>query len=237
MKLASQNFMSTATNALAGKTAERIRFYDSTLGKKAVMAVTGVVLFGFVIVHMLGNLQVYLGPEKLDAYGALLKANAGVLWGARLFLLLATALHIWSAVQLAALKNKARPVAYSKLQPTRSSYASRTMYWSGPILSAFIVYHLLHFTTGNAHPNFEEGRVYHNVVTGFRNVPASLAYIVAMLLLGTHLYHGAWSMFQTLGVNHPRYTPLLKRFAAAAAAALVIGNISIPLSVLAGLVK
>lgn len=229
--------MSTATTALAGKAARDVRFLDSTIGKKVVMAITGVILVGFVIGHLLGNLQVYLGPHALDVYAEKLKSLPPLLWGTRIVLLISVGLHIWSAVTLAGLQKRARPVNYVKLTPVTSTYASRTMYWSGPILALFIVYHLLHFTTGHAHPQFVEGRVHQNLVLGFQNPLVSASYILAMLMLGMHLYHGVWSMFQTVGVNHPKYTPMLKKLAAAVSAFLVIGNVSIPISVLAGVIK
>lgn len=229
--------MSAAATAIPGKASERISFLDSNVGKKVVMAATGVVLFGFVIVHMLGNLQIYLGAEKLDAYGRLLKSSPLVLWGARAFLGLSVILHVITAIQLAGLKAKARPVGYAKTTSVGSNYASRTMLWSGPILFAFIVYHLLHFTVGSAHPKFVDGEVYRNVVLGFQQVPVSTIYIVAMVLLCMHLYHGAWSMFQSIGISHPRYTPMLKTFAATMAVVVAVGNISIPVAVLAGLIK
>jgi succinate dehydrogenase / fumarate reductase, cytochrome b subunit len=229
--------MSAAATALTGKSAERTRFWDSPIGKKAVMAVTGFILFGFVIGHMLGNLQIYLGPEKLDAYAEFLQKTKGLLWGVRLVLLASVVLHVTAAFQLAGLQSKARPQKYVKKASAGSSYASRTMYWSGPILLAFLIYHLMHFTTGQAHPDFQAGMVYRNVVTGFQSIPASLFYIVAMLMLGTHLYHGIWSMFQSLGINHPKYTPWFKRLAAVAAAVLVGGNVSIPVAVMTGLIR
>jgi succinate dehydrogenase / fumarate reductase, cytochrome b subunit len=212
-------------------------FYDSVIGKKVVMAVTGLILFGFVVVHMLGNLQIYLGPQAINRYAELLRVSPGLLWGARLVLLGAVGLHILTALQLAKRKMDARPQGYQKYTPTTSSYASRTMLWSGPILAAFIVYHLLHLTVGSAHGDFREMQVYHNVVSGFRVIPVSIAYIVAMAALGIHMHHGVWSLFQSLGVAHPRYTPLLKRFAAAAAVVVVAGNISIPVSVMLGILK
>ena len=212
-------------------------FWDTSLGKKAVMAVTGVILFGFVLGHMLGNMQVYLGPEKLDAYGKALHSLGPLLWAVRLALLGAVVLHIVASIQLWKQSNSARPQAYVKKEDIAASYAARTMRWSGPILAAFIIYHLLHFTTGTAHPDFVYLGVYHNVVTGFQSVPASLFYIIAMVLLGLHLNHGLWSMFQTMGVSHPRYTPMLKRFAQVFAAIIVIGNCSIPLAVLTGVIK
>jgi succinate dehydrogenase/fumarate reductase cytochrome b subunit (b558 family) len=135
-------------------------FYDSVIGKKVVMAVTGLILFGFVVVHMLGNLQIYLGPQAINRYAELLRVSPGLLWGARLVLLGAVGLHILTALQLAKRKMDARPQGYQKYTPTTSSYASRTMLWSGPILAAFIVYHLLHLTVGSAHGDFREMQVY-----------------------------------------------------------------------------
>lgn len=206
------------------------------------MALTGLVLFGFVLVHMLGNLQVYLPPGAdgkypLDAYGEALHHNPAILWGARSVLLLSVLAHILSAISLAQVKNAARPTPYVKHTPIVSTYASRTMYWSGPIIGAFIVYHLLHFTTGTVHPEFQYLHVHDNVVKGFSVWYVSLFYIVAMLMLCTHLYHGVWSMFQSLGISHPSYTPKIKLAAKAFAAIIAVGNISIPLSVLTGLVK
>ena len=213
------------------------RFYTSTVGKKAVMAASGCILFLFVIGHLIGNLQIYEGPGKIDNYSKFLHSMPALLWGARCTLLLMVALHIWSSVQLALRNFDARPVAYAKKQATGSSYASRTMYWSGPIILAFVIYHLLDFTFGTVNPSFEEGHVYANVVASFQLIPVSAFYIFAMLLLCMHLYHGLWSMFQSLGINHPRYTPWLKRGAALAAMLIAAGNISIPVSVMAGLVK
>jgi len=201
------------------------------------MAVTGVVLFGFVLGHMIGNLQIYLGPEVLDAYAHKLQSLGPALWGIRAVLLACVVLHIVSAIQLALLANEARPQGYLKKASVASTYASRTMLWSGPIIAAFLVYHLLHFTVGSAHPNFEFGKVYNNVVLGFQQPAVSLFYMISMVLLGFHLQHGVWSMFQTLGFNHPRYTPGLKAAATAFAVVIVVGNCSIPLAVLTGLVK
>jgi succinate dehydrogenase / fumarate reductase cytochrome b subunit len=213
------------------------RFYDAPIGKKAVMAATGVILFGFVLGHMAGNLQFFLGQEKFDGYAELLRHTPALLWGVRVVLLVSVILHIVTSIQLTLLKRKARPVDYQKKEAVDSSYASRTMMWSGPILAAFIVYHLMHLTLGVGGLPFQSGRVYDNVIGGFRVIPVSIAYIVAMVLLGMHLNHGLWSMFQSLGVNHPRYTPALKRFAKVMTVFIVGGNISIPVSVMAGLVK
>ncbi len=226
-----------ASIAVDSRLDRTLRFYDSANGKKVVMAATGVALFGFVIAHLLGNLQVYFGPGKLDEYGRLLHQNPGLLWTIRGFLLGTAVLHITAATQLYLLKKRARPVGYAKKIPTTSTYASRTMYWSGPILLAFIVYHLLHFTTGTVLPGFKEGAVHENLVRGFSNPLVSGFYILAMVLLCTHLYHGIWSMLQTVGFGHPRYAPKMKTFAKAAAIALAAGNISIPVSVLLGIIR
>jgi len=213
------------------------RFYDSSIGKKAVMAVSGLILFAFLILHMLGNLQVFLGREVMNHYAETLHANPPLLWTARIILLLSIAAHIVASVQLARLKNEARPIPYVKRGNVESSYASRTMMWSGPIIAVFVVYHLLHFTTGTVHPNFVELRAYENVINGFRNVPAAIAYAIAMVLVGFHLSHGIWSMFQSMGFFHPRYTPAIKTFARVFSWALIAGFLAVPISVLTGLVR
>jgi succinate dehydrogenase / fumarate reductase, cytochrome b subunit len=200
------------------------------------MAATGLVLYGFVVGHMLGNLQVFLGPEAINAYGEFLQGflhGQGV-WIARGVLLLAVALHVWAAVSLTLANAAARPLGYREWQARESSYASRTMVWSGPLLLVFIVYHLLHFTVGNAHPDFVRGDVFRNLVVGFQNPFASAFYILAMLALGLHMYHGFWSMLQTLGLSHPRWTRVRRGLSLLLAGAVVAGNISIPLAVLLG---
>jgi succinate dehydrogenase / fumarate reductase cytochrome b subunit len=214
-------------------------FWASTVGKKIVMAVTGIILFAFVIGHLLGNLQVFEGPAKLNAYGAFLHSIGEFLWPVRIVLLIAVTLHIVATVQLALRKKRARPIEYSVKKAIASSYASRTMYWSGPIVLAFIIFHLLHLTAGYIHPGaaYIEGDVYHNVVSGFQVWWVSLSYIVAVSLLGLHLRHGLWSMFQTLGIHQPQYTLRFKKAAMVIALLITLGYISIPISVLLGLVK
>jgi succinate dehydrogenase cytochrome b subunit len=216
-----------------------LRFWQTTIGKKAVMAVTGVILFGFVVGHLLGNLQIYESPEKINHYSATLKALPALLWGTRITLLIAVILHIWASFQLQALQRRARPIGYVKKVNMHSTYASRTMMWSGPILLAFIIFHLLHFTFGAVHPGgpFNETDVYNNVVTGFQFWPVSFFYIIAMAMLCWHLYHGLWSMFQSLGFSHPVYTAWLRLFAKVFAILIAAGNISIPVAVLAGFLK
>ncbi len=214
-------------------------FAGSTIGRKVIMAVTGAILFGFVLAHMLGNLQVYLGPEAMNNYAVFLRQvlHGTGLWIARVVLLVAVVLHIWSAASLTLTSRRARPEGYRKEKWKESTYASRTMRWGGVILLLFIIYHLLHFTTGTLHQSFIEGDVYHNFVAGFRNVWVSAFYIFAMLALGLHLRHGLWSMCQTLGVSHPRYIRMAHVGAWIFAAIVVIGNISFPLAVLAGIVR
>ncbi|MBN9659478.1 MAG: succinate dehydrogenase cytochrome b subunit [Acidobacteria bacterium] len=226
---------SIAVNSGLNRTAT---FYHSVVGKKVVMAVSGFVLSGFVLGHMFGNLQLFQGREKLNHYAEMLQSLGGLLWFARFVLLSAAVLHITAAFQLWRLKNEARPQAYVKKAHIATSYAARTMIWSGPIVGAFLVYHILHFTTGQAlGDQFIKGDVYHNVIVGFQNPAASFFYIIANILLAIHLYHGVWSMFQSLGVNHPKYTPKLKTLAKVYGWVIGIGNVSMPLAVLVGLVK
>ena len=200
------------------------------------MAATGLVLYGFVVVHMLGNLQVFLGPEAINAYGEFLQhfMHGQAIWIARSLLLLAVLLHLWAAVSLTLANWAARPEGYREWQARESTYASRTMVWSGPLLLLFIVYHLAHFTFGNAHPEFVRGDVYRNVVVGFQNPFASAFYILAMLALGLHMYHGFWSMLQTLGLSHPRWNRVRRGVSLLLAAVVIAGNVSIPLAVLLG---
>jgi len=201
------------------------------------MAVSGCVLFLFVIGHLIGNLQIYEGPEKLNNYSRILHSMPGLLWSVRIVLLAMVGLHIWSSVLLSFRNAEARPVNYIKKKSAGSSYAARTMYWSGPIILAFVIYHLLDLTFGVANPNYREGNVYGNVVASFQVIPVAAFYIIAMVLLCMHLYHGLWSMLQSLGIHPPRYTLALKRCAAIIAILIAVGNISIPISVMAGLVR
>jgi succinate dehydrogenase / fumarate reductase cytochrome b subunit len=228
------------STAVAGPRPNRApSFWQSTNGKKAVMAVTGAILFLFVIGHLLGNLQIFEGAARLNAYGQFLKNLGELLWIARIGLIVAVLLHIVATVQLWLLNQKARPIAYAKKKSVNSSYADRTMYWSGPIVLAFVIFHLLQFTAGYIHPEskFIEGDVYHNVVAGFSVWWVSLWYIFSMILLGFHLRHGVWSMFQSLGMNHPRHTPVLKQGALWIAILITAGYISIPVAVLAGWIR
>jgi len=214
-------------------------FLGSTIGKKIVMASTGVVLVGFVLLHMVGNLQLYLGAAVMDEYAAFLREflHGSGLWIARGVLLICAVLHVWAATSLTVADRAARPVGYREWEARESTWASRTMRWSGVVILVFLVYHLLDLTFGAANPGFEEGHVYHNVVASFRRVPVSVLYITAMLLLWSHLRHGVWSMLRTLGLSHPRYEQIANRLAAVVATIVVVGNISFPLAVLFGVVE
>jgi succinate dehydrogenase / fumarate reductase cytochrome b subunit len=178
-------------------------------------------------------------PEHINAYGHFLHNLGELLWIERAGLLLAIILHIIATIQLALRSKAARPIGYSRREAINSSYASRTMYWSGPIVLVFIIFHLLQFTAGYIHPHaqFVAGDVYQNIVSGFQVWWVSAWYIFAMILLGLHLSHGLWSMFQSVGLAHPRISPYLKNAARTVAALIVLGYISIPISVLLGFIK
>lgn len=211
--------------------------YGSTLGKKILMAVTGIILFGFVVGHMIGNLQLYLGAETLNHYAELLQSNKPFLWTFRLVLLFCVSVHILAAVQLWLRNRRSRPVKYRVFNPPEIDYAARTMVWSGPIILAFILYHLGDFTIGCTHRDFVRGDVYHNVVSSFQVWWVAGFYIVANLMLAIHLYHGLWSLFQTFGWDHPRFGVVRRWIAIAFALMIGAGNISMPLAVLTGVVR
>jgi succinate dehydrogenase / fumarate reductase cytochrome b subunit len=215
-------------------------FWQTTNGKKVVMAVTGFILFLFIIGHLLGNLLVFAGPERFNSYAGILHYDMTLLWIARSILIVAVVLHIVATVQLAVRNKRARPVGYSRKKAINSSYASRTMYWSGPIILAFVIFHLLQFTAGTIHPNsvFIPGDVYHNVLAGFQVWWVSAWYIFALILLGLHLRHGLWSMLQSFGMPHAlRREKALKRMALVVSSVIIIGYILIPISVLTGILK
>ncbi len=230
--------MNATAAAAAPRTARAPAALSSTIGRKAVMAVTGLVLYGFVVAHMLGNLQVFQGAEAINAYGAFLHGflHGQGLYLARTVLLVAALLHVWAALSLTRSNLGARPVGYREWQARESSYASRTMVWTGPLLLLFLFYHLAHFTTGAAHPEFVPGDVFRNMVVGFLNPFASAFYLLAMVALGLHMYHGFWSMLQTLGLSHPRWNRVRRAVSLLLAFGVVAGNVSIPLAVLSGVV-
>jgi succinate dehydrogenase / fumarate reductase cytochrome b subunit len=212
------------------------RFWQTTNGKKAVMAVSGVILAGFVLVHLLGNLQIFLGPDAFNGYARTLRHMPELVWPMRALLLVMVIAHIWSSLQLAVTKSEARPTGYVKHKPSGSSYASRTMYWSGPIIAAFVIYHLMQFTFGVGGTPYHSLDAYGNVIQGFRVPAVSIFYIVAMALLCLHLRHGLWSLFQTLGFYHPRHTPRIRRLASILSLFIFFGFISIPMAIMLRLI-
>jgi succinate dehydrogenase / fumarate reductase cytochrome b subunit len=214
------------------------------IGKKVVMATSGVVLLGFVLVHMVGNLKVFLGAEHFDAYaewlrtvGAPLFGRGQLLWIARSILLLAVALHIAAAWAVTRASWAARPVGYHDLQLVHTTYAARTVRWGAVIILLFVIFHLLDLTFGQVNPSFVPGDPYHNVVATFSRVPVSLGYIVAMGALCLHLYHGIESGCQTLGLNHPRYNAWRRRIALAFSLVVSAGYSAVPVAVLAGALR
>ena len=216
--------------------ASEVKALDGTVARKAVMAITGLVLYGFVIVHMIGNVQLYAGPEKLNKYAHFLQGLGPVLWGFRAVLLGAVVLHAVIGIQLWLRNRAARPVRYEYQTFRKGNVASRTMIFSGPAIGLFVVYHILHFTVGSAHPEFVKGDVYRNVVTGFSHPAVSIVYVLAMVALGFHLYHGAYSLFQSLGLRTPKWDLPMKGLLTAVSAAVVVFNISFPVAVLAKVV-
>ncbi|MET0390240.1 MAG: succinate dehydrogenase cytochrome b subunit [Polyangiales bacterium] len=211
----------------------------TTIGLKTTMAVSGLILVGFLIMHFIGNALVFAGPDAINAYSDLLHNSHGALWVARAVLLLAVGLHIISAFRLYARNNAARPERYRVKRDVATNYAARTMMLSGPILLGFIVYHLAHLTFGVTPGAYDHSHtdVYSNVVRGFSIPWVSGFYIISMLALGNHLFHGTWSMLQSLGVNHTAYNQRMMRAALGITLFVTLGNISIPLSVLLGIVR
>lgn len=219
-------------------------FWDSTIGKKIVMAVTGLIGVGFVIGHMVGNLQAFEGAEKINAYGRFLHHTIGTeLWLIRAVLIAAVILHVVAAVQLVRLSNASRPRNYARDRvPQVSTLASRTMRWGGLLLLVFIVVHVMHFTT-RSFPGYDRldatGSVdiYHNIVTAFSNPWWVLFYVVSMAALALHLYHGAWSSMRTLGASKPSAHPLKRVLPLLIAIVVAGGFVVIPLAVLSGVLR
>jgi succinate dehydrogenase / fumarate reductase, cytochrome b subunit len=225
------------------------RIWNSSLGKKYIMAITGLALVGFVIAHLLGNLQIFLGPEAMNRYGHFLQTTPELLWPLRVGLLTVTALHIIAAITLTRENRAARPIPYAHFEVVAASYASRTMFMSGIIIFVFIVYHLLHFTIQAPQINFtgydfraledakERHDIYQMMVIGYHNPIVSGFYVLGIALLCLHLSHGISSMFQSLGLSNQNYGRFLDKLAVAAAILIFIGYVSIPTAVLLGIVK
>jgi succinate dehydrogenase / fumarate reductase, cytochrome b subunit len=212
--------------------------WSSSVGKKVIMAVTGLIMVAYLITHVLANLLVFQGPAQINAYSAFLHGTGGALWAARLVLLAALLLHIIAAVQLARRRYEARPIGYAAgREPQVSTWASRTIRWGGALILVFLVYHILHFTIGTAHPDFIEGDPYHNVAAGFQSPIVVVLYLVAMAAVGLHLYHGLWSSGRSLGMSPPSPNPLRRTVALILALVIWLGFTVIPIAVYAGLVR
>jgi succinate dehydrogenase cytochrome b subunit len=220
-----------------------MKFWYTSVGAKIIMATTGVILFGFVIGHMLGNWQVFSGPDKLNEYANFLHTHVGLTWTTRVVVGLSAVLHIWSASRLTLDNRAARPVAYVVSKSREASWASRNMYLTGAMVFAFIAYHLAQFTFRWLNPELANKTdaaghfdVYAMVVGGFQNPLISGLYIIAMALLGIHLWHGVSSMFQSVGIVRPKYRGFFNSLGPVVASLIVIGEISMPIAILVGLV-
>ena len=224
-------------------------FYRSTIGKKVAMALSGMVLVLFVVGHMAGNLKIFAGIDpatgdyKIDDYGRFLRSmgaelfgHSGVLWVARVILLVCLVIHAVSGIQLARLNRSAKPIGYKNPNYRSANAASRTMLYGGLFLLCFVVFHILHFTTGHVHlSGIVEGEVYANVWHSFRHLAPSMFYVVAMGLLALHLYHGTWSMFQTLGVDTPQWNKGIRTLAKVVSFAMFVGFSAVPVSIALGI--
>ena len=213
----------------------------STIGQKAIMAVTGLIMLGYLITHVLANLLVFqpagAGTPLINQYSARLHALGPGLWLARAVLIAAVLAHIWAAYALTRRDRDARPVRYAKYERQAATYASRTIRWGGVLILVFLVLHILHFTTFTLDRRLVELDPYDNVRTAFASPAVSVAYVVAMLAVGLHLYHGAWSSFKTLGLARARQDPLQRRASAAVAGLIWLGFTLIPIGILAGLAR
>ncbi len=221
-----------------------VKLYQSTVGKKIVMALSGAVLLGFVFMHMAGNLKAFQGPESFNAYAEFLRdvgyplvPHHGVLWATRLLLVMALFAHVRAAWELSFLSQDARRTRYTKAKSLSFSYASRTMRWGGVLVLLFVIYHLLHLTTGQVHPDFRPGNPYSNLVLGFQSPLVVGFYVLAMGALMLHLYHGLWSAFQTLGISHPKYNHVRRPLALGFALLVFLGFVAVPVSVLLGILS
>lgn len=211
------------------------RFWQSTIGKKIVMAVTGIIGILFVIGHMSGNFLMFKGQDAMHHYALLLRTSMPLLWTVRIGLLAAVVLHVVSAYQLTMISKAARPQDYAMRKPQVTTLAAKTMKWGGVLLLVFLVYHILHMTLGTVHPQFVHLDPYNNLRIGLANPLVAGFYILAMAALGLHLYHGAWAVTRTLGVARPSQHPLKRRIAVVIAIVVAVGFAIIPIAALAGL--
>jgi succinate dehydrogenase / fumarate reductase cytochrome b subunit len=214
-----------------------MRFWQSTIGKKIVMAVTGIVGVGFVIGHMSGNLLMFKGQDAMHHYALLLRTSMPLLYTVRAVLVACVVLHAVSAYQLTMISRAARPEGYAERRPQVTTFAAKTIRWGGVLLLVFIVFHLLQLTLGVVHPNFTHLDPYNNVIIALRNLLMAAFYVLAMAALALHLYHGIWAAVRTLGAARPAQAPLKRSLAVVVAVIVAAGFMIIPLATLAGVFK
>jgi succinate dehydrogenase / fumarate reductase cytochrome b subunit len=223
-----------------------VEFYRSAVGKKWVMALTGIALMGYVFAHMFGNLKVYFGAEDFNHYGEFLREllvpllpRTWTLWLLRAGLTLAFVLHIHSAASLTLMNRRAHAAGgyISRRDWQAANAASRSMRYTGVVILLFLIWHLADLTWGTVNPDFVRGDVYRNLVASFERPAVSAIYIVANIALGLHLFHGAWAMFQSLGLNNPKWNSWRRTFAAGFAGVVMVGNLSFPIAVMTGIVE
>jgi succinate dehydrogenase / fumarate reductase cytochrome b subunit len=214
-------------------------FYGSMVGKKAVMGLTGLIWIGFVILHALGNLLIFRGSAAINSYSHFLKSTGELLWALRAVLFVAVVLHVIAAIQLTRQSRAARPIGYTKRETQVATISSRTMRWGGALILIFLVLHILHFTTGDIRPAgvFSREDVYANLVTSFRIWWVALFYVIAMIALGLHLFHGAWSSVRSIGVSPASPQPLHRRVSLVIAVFVWAAFTAVPLAVFSGIVR
>lgn len=249
MAVTQQDLSSAPTPVVNGRTRRRrlwpLELYRSAVGKKWVMAITGIALLGYVFFHMLGNLKAYFGADDINHYGEWLREllvpflpRTVTLWLMRLGLIAAFVLHIHAAYALTQMNRRARPDNYAGGRDyVAANFASRTMRWTGVIVGLYVIFHLADLTWGTVNGDFVRGDVYNNLIASFERPPVTAIYLIANIALGVHIFHGAWSMFQSLGVNSPRFNDWRRRFAQGFAALIVLGNVSFPIAITFGLLE
>lgn len=224
--------------------AQALTFYRTSILKKAIMALTGLIGIGFVLVHMYGNFKAFAGPEYFNHYaeglrslGAPILGHTHALWIMRVVLIASVVLHVWAAVDLYLAAKRARPRSYAMQRTVDASYASKTMRLGGLVIFFFVLFHLAHFTWGTPGiaPDFIPGDAYHNMVAGFMNPAAAIFYVIAVVALGLHLYHGGWSMVQTLGILNEKWDGTVRVLAALLGIVIAVGFSVVPVAVLLGI--
>jgi succinate dehydrogenase / fumarate reductase cytochrome b subunit len=223
---------------------QNVRVRQTSIGRKLAMATASILLFFFIVMHLWGNLKIFLGPEPFNHYAEWLREmghplfpGESALWLFRIALIVALLVHIWEYFRLWLQKRRARTTRYRKYDPQVFSWMSRAMMWGGIAIFAFVTFHLMDLTFGNVHPGFDPGDPYGNVMGTFQSIPVIGAYMVGVIALGMHLYHGLWSALQTFGINNPKYNRFRRPAAAIVAVLITVGYLSIPLAVLTGVIS